>query len=116
MLFPIALVPYDEIRAWECLDSDTGEDLAEKVREYHIPDFSKWKHEDMWPYLYRWVTGILYVMQCGWEELPGKRLWFLSHHTKGLAIRSEDGKRIYWLTQEDADTFDDEYPIDRPFT
>ncbi len=79
-------------------------------------EHAKWKHEDMWPYLYRWVTGILYVMQCGWEELPGKRLWFLSHHTKGLAIRSEDGKRIYWLTQEDADTFDDEYPIDRPFT
>jgi|GEM_PF-2568051 len=25
---------------------DTGEDLAKKVREYHIPDFSNWKHED----------------------------------------------------------------------
>lgn len=28
VLFPIALVPHDEIRAWEWIDSDTGEDLA----------------------------------------------------------------------------------------
>jgi hypothetical protein len=27
---------------WECLDSDTGEDLAKAVRKYHIPDFSNW--------------------------------------------------------------------------
>jgi hypothetical protein len=33
-------------RAWECLDSDTGEDLAEEVRKYHIPDFSNWKNHD----------------------------------------------------------------------
>jgi hypothetical protein len=26
------------------LDSDTGEDLAEAVRKYHIPDFSNWKN------------------------------------------------------------------------
>jgi hypothetical protein len=29
---------------WECLDSDTGEDLAEEVRKYHIPDFTNWKN------------------------------------------------------------------------
>ena len=46
VLFPIALVPIKDIKAWEYLDSDSGEDLAEKVREYHIPDFSKWKDED----------------------------------------------------------------------
>jgi hypothetical protein len=28
------------------LDSDTGEDLAEAVRKYHIPDFSNWKNHD----------------------------------------------------------------------
>jgi hypothetical protein len=33
-------------RAGECLDSDTGEDLAEEVRKYHIPDFSNWKNHD----------------------------------------------------------------------
>ena len=32
------------LRAWECLDSDTGEDLAEAVRKYHLPDFSHWKN------------------------------------------------------------------------
>jgi hypothetical protein len=31
------------LKKWECLDSDTGEDLAEEVRKYHIPDFSNWK-------------------------------------------------------------------------
>ena len=47
VLFPISLVPHSEIRQWECFDSDTGEDLAEKVREFHIPtNFSKWKTED----------------------------------------------------------------------
>ena len=34
------------LRAWECLASATGEDLAEEVRKYHIPDFSNWKNHD----------------------------------------------------------------------
>lgn len=46
VLFPIGLLPFGEIRDWECIDSDSGEDLAEKVREYHIPDFSDWKDHD----------------------------------------------------------------------
>jgi len=29
---------------WECLDSDTGEDLAVEVRNYHLTDFSNWKN------------------------------------------------------------------------
>jgi hypothetical protein len=45
-LFPIRLVDMKTLRAWECLDSDTGEDLAEEVRKYHIPDFSNWKNDD----------------------------------------------------------------------
>jgi hypothetical protein len=32
--------------AWERLNSDTGEDLAEEVRKYHTPDFSTRKHHD----------------------------------------------------------------------
>lgn len=47
VLFPIALVSFDEIRDWKFLDVDTGEDLAKTVREYHIPDFSQWKQEDV---------------------------------------------------------------------
>jgi len=28
------------------LDADTGQDLVEEVRKYHIPDFSNWKDHD----------------------------------------------------------------------
>jgi hypothetical protein len=45
-VFPITLMDYGELKKWECLDSDTGEDLAEEVRKYHIPDFSNWKNHD----------------------------------------------------------------------
>jgi hypothetical protein len=44
------------LREWKCLDSDTGEDLADppafhfgaarEVRKYQIPDFSNWKKHD----------------------------------------------------------------------
>jgi hypothetical protein len=34
------------LKKWECLDSATGEDLAEEVRKYHILDFSNWKNHD----------------------------------------------------------------------
>ena len=27
----------------ECLDSATGEALAEEVRKHHLPDFSNWQ-------------------------------------------------------------------------
>ncbi len=45
-LFPISLMPYDEIRDWELFDADTGTDLAAEVRSYFIPDFSNWKDHD----------------------------------------------------------------------
>ena len=45
-LFPIRLASIDRIRDWRCDDADTGEDLTEKIREYHIPDFSNWKDHD----------------------------------------------------------------------
>ena len=32
------------LHTWASPDSDTGEDLAEEVRKYHIPDFSNWKN------------------------------------------------------------------------
>jgi hypothetical protein len=46
-LFPIRLIDMDTIQAWECFDADTGTDLAVEVRKYYIPDFSKWKDNDM---------------------------------------------------------------------
>jgi TIR domain/Pentapeptide repeats (8 copies) len=45
-LFPIRLVDFETIKAWECFDADNGKDLAVEVREYFIPDFSKWKDYD----------------------------------------------------------------------
>jgi hypothetical protein len=45
-LFPITLTDYETLKKWGCLDSDSGEDLAEEVRKYHIPDFSNWKNHD----------------------------------------------------------------------
>jgi hypothetical protein len=45
-LFPIRLVDYETLQAWECFDADAGEDLAAEVRGYFIPDFSNWKEHD----------------------------------------------------------------------
>lgn len=45
-LFPIRLVDYETLQAWECFDADTGEDLARELRQYFIPDFSNWKEHD----------------------------------------------------------------------
>jgi hypothetical protein len=45
-LFPIRLVEWDVLKAWECFDADEGKDLAVEVREYFVPDFSNWKDHD----------------------------------------------------------------------
>ena len=45
-LFPIRLVGMEVIDNWECFDADSGKDLAVEVREYFIPDFTKWKDHD----------------------------------------------------------------------
>ena len=46
LLFPIALVPFDQLREWELFCSDEGRDLAREIREYFIPDFSVWKTDN----------------------------------------------------------------------
>ncbi|MGA2705779.1 MAG: toll/interleukin-1 receptor domain-containing protein [Isosphaeraceae bacterium] len=46
VLFPIRICAWKLVKEWKCFDSDTGRDLARVVREYHIPDFSKWKDHD----------------------------------------------------------------------
>ena len=45
-LFPIKLVDFDTLRDWEYFDADTGTDLAVELREYFMPDFSRWKEHD----------------------------------------------------------------------
>jgi hypothetical protein len=47
ILFPIRLCEFEALQAWECVDSDTGQDLAQEVRSYFIPDFSEWKLHDV---------------------------------------------------------------------
>jgi TIR domain/Pentapeptide repeats (8 copies) len=46
VLFPISLTPFDKIREWKDFDADTGKDSAREIREYFIPDFSRWKDHD----------------------------------------------------------------------
>lgn len=46
VLFPVSLVPFDELREWECFDGDLGKDLGAEIREYLIPDFRRWKEHD----------------------------------------------------------------------
>ena len=46
VLFPISIVPYDDLRSWEAIDAATGEDVARDIREYFIPDFSDWRNQD----------------------------------------------------------------------
>jgi uncharacterized protein YjbI with pentapeptide repeats len=45
-LFPIRLIHYNALQSWECIDSRSGSDLAEEVRQYFIPDFTHWKEHD----------------------------------------------------------------------
>ena len=45
-LFPVRLMDYEDLLPWENFYADLGEDLAEEVREYFIPDFSNWKVPD----------------------------------------------------------------------
>lgn len=41
-LFPIALDPYEEVlKNWQCVDTETGDDLAVEVRKYYIPPFGR---------------------------------------------------------------------------
>jgi hypothetical protein len=36
----------EAIKAWECFDADSGKDLGVELREYFIPDFSRWTEYD----------------------------------------------------------------------
>ena len=42
ILFPIRVVSFDAIRRWQCFDADSGRDAAREIREYYIPDFTRW--------------------------------------------------------------------------
>jgi hypothetical protein len=46
LLFPVCVVDYEAIKAWECFDAETAKDFATEIREYYIPDFTAWKEHD----------------------------------------------------------------------
>jgi uncharacterized protein YjbI with pentapeptide repeats len=48
VLFPVRLVPFENVRAWEQFDADVGGDTAKEIREYYLPDFSGWKTLDIY--------------------------------------------------------------------
>jgi hypothetical protein len=48
MLFPVRLVEFETLRNWECFDADAGKDSAREIREYYVPDFSRWKDHDIY--------------------------------------------------------------------
>jgi hypothetical protein len=43
-LFPIRLADLDAIKRWRLFDSESGQDLAILLREYHMPDFWDWRN------------------------------------------------------------------------
>jgi hypothetical protein len=45
-LFPIRLMDYEGLAQWESFYADLGEDLAQEIREYFIPDFSMWETDE----------------------------------------------------------------------
>lgn len=46
MLFPITVAPFERIHDWTLFDADRGIDSAREIREYFIPDFTRWKDHD----------------------------------------------------------------------
>lgn len=46
LLFPITLVPQENVRQWELFDTGHGIDSAREIREYLMDDFSNWKDHD----------------------------------------------------------------------
>ncbi len=45
VLFPIRLVSFEDLKAWNQFDSDIGDDSAKEIREFYLPDFSELKSE-----------------------------------------------------------------------
>jgi hypothetical protein len=49
VLFPVRLnISFEELQEWECFDADRGKDSAREIREYYIPDFTRWKDHDQY--------------------------------------------------------------------
>ncbi|HVP55617.1 MAG TPA: hypothetical protein VMU45_11535 [Candidatus Eisenbacteria bacterium] len=49
VMFPVRLVEFEAIEERECFGADAKMDSAREIREYFIPDFSKWNAHDSYP-------------------------------------------------------------------
>ncbi len=45
ILFPISIVPHEQLRNWSLFDADSGKDLAVELREFLIPSITNWKDD-----------------------------------------------------------------------
>lgn len=69
--FPIRLVDMKTINDWWCTDHTTGEDVAREVRQYFIPDFSRWKDYDAFEREYtRLIDALQNVDERPMPKLP----------------------------------------------
>ena len=49
VLFPVKMgISFEQLMDWEYFDSEIGKSSAREIREYYIPDFSKWKSHDFY--------------------------------------------------------------------
>ncbi len=69
VLFPVSIAAFDQLRAWECVDPDTGEDLAREVRSYLIGDFTNWKDHDTYQKEFSLLSRDLKATKIG-ADLP----------------------------------------------
>jgi len=46
VLFPLGLVEFEAVKSWKQFNADIGDDNARRIREFHIPDFSRWKDRE----------------------------------------------------------------------
>ena len=80
LLFPITLAAMEEVKKWKVFDADLGIDAARVVREYFIPDFSRWKEHDSYRAASGRLVGDLKAVASGWwlerskDPLKQKRL------------------------------------------
>jgi len=64
-LFPVRLVDYPKIKSWRLFDADAGTDLAVKIREFYIPDFSNWGQREQFSIA---VTRLVQALQKAAED------------------------------------------------
>lgn len=68
VLFPIRLVPFEQIRDWSAFDADSGRDMARELREYFIPDLSGWRNDQVFEHEVDRLVEALAVTEAPEEE------------------------------------------------